>query len=243
MTPQALTERLQAACGSHLKSVVLYGSAAAGDHTGKRSDYNVLIVLDQLGLAELRALAPLVRSWVKAGNLTPLLFTPTHLTRAAEVFPLEIADLKESHHILFGADVVSPLSVHAANLRLQLEHELNGKLLQLRSRYLLTQGHRRQVTELMIRSLSTFLVLCRGALRLYQPTVPAKKLEALGELAKHIPIYTQVFETIAHLKAGQRVAGHDPEELFAEYVRMIELIVDAVAAFLHPGRSERREVP
>jgi len=243
MTPQVLAERLQAACGSHLKSVVLYGSAAAGDHTGKRSDYNVLIVLDQLGLAQLRALAPPVRSWVKAGNVTPLLLTPAHLTRAAELFPLEIADLKDSHHILFGADVVSSLSVHTANLHLQLEHELNGKLMQLRSRYLLTRGNRRHVRELMIRSLSTFLVLCRGALRLYHPTVPAKKLEALGELAKRIPIHTQVFETIAQLKAGQRVAGHDPEELFAEYVRMIELIVDAVAALLHPGLSERREVP
>ena len=242
MTPQALAERLHAECGSHLKSVVLYGSAVAGDHTGKRSDYNVLIVLDQLGPAQLQALAPLVRSWVKAGNLPPLLLTQTRLAQAAELFPLEIADLKDSHRLLFGEDMVSPLSVHTANLRFQLEHELNGKLMQLRSRYLLARGNRRSVTELMIRSLSSFLVLCRGALRLYQPTVPAKKLEALGELAKYIPIHTQVFEAIAQLKAGQRAAGYDPEELFAEYLRMIELVVDAAASVLHASRSERGEV-
>jgi len=238
MTPEALTERLKAVCGAHLRSVILYGSAVAGDHLGKRSDHNILVVLDRLDVEELRALAPVVRPWVKAGNLVPLFFTPEGLATAAAVFPLEIADIKDNHRVLFGEDVVDPLAVHAANLRLELEHELKGKLMKLRAQYLLVQGQPRQMTELMVRSLSTFLVLCRGALRLYQPQVPARKMEALAALARHAPIQTHVFETVGQLKAGKQVARVVPDDLFAEYLRAIESVVEAVDAFLHPRRSQ-----
>lgn len=238
MTPDALTERLKAVGGAHLRSVILYGSAVAGDHLGKRSDHNVLVVLDRLALEELRALAPVVRPWVRAGNLVPLLFTPEGLVTAAAVFPLEIADIKDNHRVLFGEDVVGPLAVHAANLRLELEHELNGKLMKLRAQYLLVQGQPRQVTELMVRSLSTFLVLCRGALRLYQPQVPARKMEALAVLARHVPVPTYVFETIGQLKAGKKVPRVVPDALFAEYLRAVESIVEAVDVLLHPRHSQ-----
>jgi len=233
MTPEVLTEKLKAACGSHLKSVVLFGSAAAGDHTDKQSDYNVLVVLDRLGVEELKALAPATRAWVKRGNPAPLLFTQESLARSTDTFPLEIADIKESHRVLFGEDVPSTLPVNMATLRHELEHEFKGKLMQLRSRYLLSSGKPRQLTQLMIRSLSTFLVLFRGALRLYQAEVPAKKLDALAVLAKYIPIRTQAFETVAQLKSGNRLRSVVPEKLFAEYLQAIESVVNAVDVFLH----------
>ncbi|MBI3292240.1 MAG: hypothetical protein HYZ73_05470 [Elusimicrobia bacterium] len=90
----------------------------------------------------------------------------------------------------------------------------------------------------MVRSLSTFLVLCRGALRLYQPQGPARKLEALAALARHVPIQTHVFETINQLKGGKKVPRVVPDDLFGEYLRAIESIVEAVDALLHPRYSQ-----
>ncbi|MFO0957535.1 MAG: nucleotidyltransferase domain-containing protein [Isosphaeraceae bacterium] len=57
MTPEQLVEQLREALGPALKSVVLYGSAAAGDFVEGRSDYNILVVADPLGLDELGKLA------------------------------------------------------------------------------------------------------------------------------------------------------------------------------------------
>ena len=48
MTLDELVTQLRAAYGARLASVVLYGSAAAGEHIPKRSDYNVLVMLDAL---------------------------------------------------------------------------------------------------------------------------------------------------------------------------------------------------
>ncbi len=238
MTQEQLTEKLKAACGPLLKSVILYGSAAAGDHTGRRSNYNVLVLLSQLGIQELKMLSEVAKGWVKVGNPAPLLLTPEGLKSSADVFPLEIADIKDSHRVLFGQDPVSGLPVRKENLRRQLEHELKGKLIRLRERYLLVAGNPRQVQELLIRSLSSFLVLLRGILRLYQSEVPVRKLEAVRALAKHLPLPTEVFETIDQLKRGKKIPGLDSERLFAEYLQAIESAVSALDKFSGTGLSK-----
>lgn len=238
MTPEALTERLEAACGPALVSVMLYGSAAAGDHAGKRSDYNVLVVVSRLGVEELRVLAPLARTWASAGNPPPLLFTRERLVRSADVFPIEIGDMQACNRILYGDDVVADLTVDPENLRWQLESELKSKLILLRERYLLTGGKRRAITDLLVESLSSLLVLCRASLRLFRTDVPARKLEALRALTAHIPFDPGPFEAIARLKAGETVTGLVPDVLFADYLRNVELLVDAVDDHLHVTEKE-----
>ena len=138
MTLEALTQRLQTVCGENLRSVILYGSSVTGDHAGRRSNYNVLVVLHRLGLDDLKALSPVVRAWVRGGQPAPLLWTQESLRRSADAFPLEIADLQAAHRELYGTDVLDTLPVDAARLRLQLEHELKSRLLALRQHYLLT---------------------------------------------------------------------------------------------------------
>ena len=54
MTLDELVSQLRAAYGTALRSVVLYGSAAAGEHIAKRSDYNVLVIVDALDASRLR---------------------------------------------------------------------------------------------------------------------------------------------------------------------------------------------
>jgi len=233
MTPRELTDRLQRECGPRLRSVVLYGSAAAGDFAGKRSDYNVLVVLDRIGIHELRALTATTHAWVKTGNPPPLLFAADRLARSADVFPIEIADIKASREVLFGVDPVAGITIEDEPLRRQLESELKGKLIALRERYLLTRGKSREVRELLIQSLASLLVLFRAALRLYQADVPASKIEALAALARHIPFDVSPFQTVAQLKQGQKVPGVVPDDLFARYLQTTETVVDAIDEFLH----------
>ena len=43
--------------------VVLFGSAVAGEHRPKTSDYNVLVIVDALPLDRLRAVAAVSKAW------------------------------------------------------------------------------------------------------------------------------------------------------------------------------------
>ena len=236
MTPEKLVEELKQACPAGLKSVVLYGSAAAGDHAGKKSDYNVLVVTEEMGTKTLDALSKTAVKWAQAGNPSPLLFTSERLAQAADVFPIELLDIRECHNILYGENPVQGLEIDTRNLRLQIEHELRGKLIRLRQGYLLTGGKPRAVAGLMVDSLSTFLVLFRAALRLFEETVPQPKFQALEKLAGHLNFDGAVFRTVQELKDGSRkVKEVDPAGLFEAYLQTIECVIDAVDAYLHKG--------
>lgn len=233
MTPEQFVERLKSALPAGLTSVVLYGSAAAGDFVPGKSTYNILVVAHRLGMAELDALSALVAEWTRDGNEPPLLFTADQLKNSADAFPIELADIRQSRTTLFGEDLMAGIECRQDNLRLQLERELKGKLLSLRRHYLQTQGKSDRVTALMTKSLSTFLVLFRAALRLFQPQVPAAKLDALTELAKHISFDPQPFRAVHELTAPGKGSGtscgdRPARALFADYLGAVEKLVDAI---------------
>src|SRR4029079_2057380 len=89
MTPEQLVEQLRRAYGPELRSVVLYGSAAAGEHIPKRSDYNVLVVVDALSLDRLSAAASVARAWSEGGNPAPMTLTMSEWRGAAATLPAE----------------------------------------------------------------------------------------------------------------------------------------------------------
>ncbi len=239
MKPDDLVDKLKKALGSQLKSIVLYGSAAAGDHLGEGSDFNILVALDRLGLDELNALVPISDRWVKAGNPPPLLFTRDRFIQSADVFPIEILDIREAHKILLGEDIIAELDVSKENLRLQLEHELKGKLIQLRAGFLVTKRDSGRIVDLMVDSLSSFLVLARAALRLLQDEVPAQKIDALKRLAEQFHFETQSFETIQRIKEGTlKQRDVDAEQLFSRYLEAIEQMTDRVDSYLREAVVE-----
>ncbi len=236
MTPEKLVEELKQACPEGLKSVILFGSAAAGDRVEKTSDYNVLVVMKDLGLETLNALSKPAAAWAKAGNPAPMLFTEERLAQATDVFPIELLDIRECHKVLHGEDLVAGLEIDTKNLRLEIEHELRGQLIRLRQSYLLTQGKSRAVADLMTQSLSTFLVLFRASLRLFENEVPQKKFAALEKLATHLEFDVSIFQTVQSLKDGSKKAKEVAvEELFRTYLKTIECVIDAVDAYIHKG--------
>ena len=74
--------------GEQLVSIVLYGSAAVGDHSGRFSDINVFCVLNRVTPRELEGAEPILRWWRELGNPSPLLMrsaTGTPIDMAASV--------------------------------------------------------------------------------------------------------------------------------------------------------------
>lgn len=244
MKPEQLVEKLRKVRPLSLKSVILYGSAVTGDFVKKRSDYNVLVIAEHLGVKELRALSSVARRWVKAGNPPPLLFTLERLKQSADVFPIEILDMKAANSVLYGEDVLGRIPVSEENLRLQVESELKGKLIQLREAYLITGGKPRGVVEVLVRSIASFLVLFRAALRLYQTEVPARKLDALAALAQRIPLDPTPFETVEALKEAKlKVKQVNADALFGDFLKTVETVVDAIDSYVQGrGRADEQEI-
>src|SRR6187551_1379921 len=132
MTCEELVTALHEEMGANLQSVVLYGSAAAGDFVPGLSGHDVLIIADRLGASELAALSKTLRSWERSGNPLPQLFTLQELADAADVFPIELLDMQQSRRVLFGFDPLADLKIDMGHYRGQLERELKVRLQLLR---------------------------------------------------------------------------------------------------------------
>lgn len=163
---EELAEELKGAYGDALVSVVLYGSAARGTYHEGVSDLNVLVLLRDTAPATLRRGSPAARRWVSEGNPPPLVMGYEEWRRSADVFPIELSDIRDAHRVLHGRDPFEGVEIDRADLRLQCEHELKGKYIQLRERYLFSAGEPAELGATLKKSLSTFLVLFRAVLRL-----------------------------------------------------------------------------
>lgn len=236
MTPGQFAEEIAHLPGAEVRSVILYGSAAAGDHILKRSDYNILVLLEKLSPATLEAIAPLAQQWMQQGNPAPLLLTVEEMERSVDVFPIEWADIKDHHVLLIGKDMVKDLSVEKGALRSQLERELRTQLIALRSAYLQTARHPGKMLAAMERSGTAVLILLRSVLRLFDEKPPAKKIEALPRLAERLefsPALIEVFSVIQAVKEGRRkLPRAEVAKWFRKYVEAVESITVVVDRFI-----------
>src|SRR5437879_12200172 len=103
-----LVKRLKEFASANLQCVILFGSAARGDFREGHSDLNVVCILHSLSIEELGRLAHVVEWWcVEQKEPAPLFFTKEELMDAANVFAIEMLDMKHGRRVLYGADVVA----------------------------------------------------------------------------------------------------------------------------------------
>ena len=210
MTPDELTTQLQQAFGAELRAVVLYGSAAAGEHIPDRSDYNVLVIVDSLSLDRLEAKGAVTRAWVRAGNPAPLALTTQEWRASADIFPMEYADILERHKVLHGQLPTDGIRVSPNELRHELEHQAMGKLLQLRRGILAAGGEERAQLELLGASLSTIMVLFRATARLHGQAAPTNYEELSDQVAALGGFDATPFRAVVrHVRGGERLSGKE----------------------------------
>src|SRR4026207_1841951 len=159
---KGLLRDLRETHGDNLASVVLYGSAAAGDNIELRSDYNILIALNRITPEDLRQAQAPMREWQRLGHPLPVYFTVEELSDAAAVFPIELHQMAIARFVLYGHDPFEYAKLSDANLRHQAEYELRSKLIQLRRHYIPASISSERLADLMSDSLSSFAALFRA---------------------------------------------------------------------------------
>jgi len=228
-----LVDKLEAAAGTNLKSVVLYGSAASGEFHPKHSDLNVLCVLENLDSAALARLNPAATWWARKGHPVPLIFSGDELRRASDVFAIELLDIKAHHRILWGQDTFASFEIPMNLHRVQVERELRTNLLRLRQRYLAASGNNKGVLGLMTESVSSFASLFRHALLALGAApperLPHRKREIIGSLAKLLDFDASAFYTVLDLREGKLAPGGvDVPSTFRAYLRGVERVTREV---------------
>jgi len=228
-----LLRDLQATHGTNLVSVVLYGSAAAGDHIELRSDYNLLITLNRITPEDLRLAQAPMREWQRLGHPLPVYFTAEELSDAADVFPIEFHQMANARVVLYGRDPFEFVTLSDVNLRHQTEYELRSKLIQLRRMYIPASVSTEKLCDLMSDSLASFAALFRAVLMLYGEEAPVAKPDCVRATARRFGLDPEPFETIFAFRSSDYLPPNEKEanDIFAAYLTQIDRVIQAVDDF------------
>lgn len=229
-----LVEKLKSAADNNLRSIVLYGPSANEDL--KHSDIHILCLLRQIDVPGLARLQAAAKWWMKKGHSTFLVFTLEELQRSADIYAVELLEIKTCRRVLFGEDVFDSFETPAGQYRQQVERELRHSLIRLRQSYVLAAGNHKAVMGLMVKSLSTFGLLFRHALIALGEKAPATNLEAIERLAALLGFSTTSFRDLAGIRKGERKGkDSDARLIFQDYLESITRAVDVIDERLATG--------
>src|ERR1700692_1279940 len=229
-------EKLKAAAGTNLRSMILYGSAAAGDYVSDHSDVNLLCVLADTSFASIQALAPAIEWWAKKKHRAPLLLSAEEVRRSADVFSIEFLDMRRHYRLLWGEDILKSLEIPLRSHRAQLEYELREKTILLRQRLLMVARNEEAKWDLLLRSLPAFGTLFRHVLIALGDAGEGSKREAAAALASKLGIDASVFGELLDMrerKKDKKTVRVD--EIFARNLKLGEQVTAAVDKMLDPA--------
>ncbi len=215
----------------NLVSVILYGSAAAGDFITRESDYNILIVLEKIAPSDLRNAHACMREWNRLGHPVPVYFTREEMKNAADVFPIEFHFMEQARKVLFGEDVLAHVVISDKYLRHQTEFELRSNLVKLRRRYIHASTNAESLANLMVGSLASFSSVFRAVLLMMGKVPPVKKHDIVRETIRELGLQKEAFEKLFEIRKNSVNADLNEtsaNELFTEYLYQIERVIHAV---------------
>jgi hypothetical protein len=146
---------------------------------------------------------------------------------------MEYADLLDRHRVLFGTLPLDGLAVSPSDLRLQVEQQALGKLLQLRQGIMAAGGVAKRQVALLEASLSTLMVVFRAVVRLHGEA-PSTDYEALaaqvGARAGFDPApFTRV---VRHVRGTERLSTDAAEGILAAYLDALGALVAYIDRFV-----------
>ncbi len=238
---QELVTRLQQAGGENLVSIVLYGSAAREDFHEQFSDVNVLVVLRQLQPNSFAALSAVLSWWSGEEKLRPpMIMTLDELRESADVFAIELLDIRRSHKTLFGQDVVTAIDVPMNLHRVEVEHELRTTLLRLRHHLLLSPGNQDELRAVLAKSITSVLTLFRHALIAVGEDPPQSKTQLLERAGQVFGFEVLPLRAILELR-NERSRPENLHELYHAYMSAIQRVAHELDARV--PKSHLQQVP
>jgi hypothetical protein len=234
-----LVARMKEFAAENLESVILYGSAARGDHQEGHSDLNVLCVLRSLSPRELTRVAPVVHWWCKNQNEpAPLFFSADELRSSADVFSIEFLDMQESRRVLFGSDIIAGIDVPMNLHRVQVEHDLRTLLLKLRQHFLLNGHKENELRAAQAKSSSSALALLRHTLIAFGEAPPSSAHDVFARIAALTGADAEAFASAFTLR-DQHAHADDILRNFEKYLNALTVVISALDKII-PKREWQR---
>ena len=224
-----ITEDYRNIFGDDLSSIILYGSGASGHYVPGKSDLNFLVILTDKGMGNLEKAMDAVARGRKSRVAVPIFMTSDYICSSLDAYPIEFLDMKLNHVLVYGEDILEGLEIHSGHLRLQVERELRGKLLHLRTRFLETEGKEKPIRELIRVSLTAFLSSFKALLYLLGHNIPRERRDIITAAAQAVGVDGAVFMKCIAIREGvDKFSRAELMDIFKDYVKVIDQLCQRV---------------
>lgn len=214
---------------NRLSSIILYGSAAVESYNPKTSDINLIVIIENLVSQDLKAAYPVIKKWLKTKNPTPLFMDKQEWFNSLDVYAIECSDIKERHKIIYGENLVTPITIDLKDIRLQCESETKHMLVRLRQAYLVNNRDKRLIKELLIRVSKSTTAIFRAVLRLLNEPVPEDPKEVVKIIAEKLKFDNNVFIDILLFRENKKKFNNrELEENIQKLIDSLEFILNYI---------------
>jgi len=229
---QEFVQLARGAAGENLLSIVLYGSAARGAERHAYSDLNLLCAVKSAGRGDLDRLASVVDWWSRGQRQRPpLVFTVDELRRSADVFAIEMLDMKEARKVLYGEDIIADIAVPTNLHRVQVEHELRTVIQKLRQHYLHDSQDSSLLRSVLVKSWSSAATLLRHSLIAMGEEGTVRGEDLIGRVAAVLKVDAAPLRAVLKLREGGVPAG-SVASVYGDYVGVLERVTERIDACL-----------
>jgi hypothetical protein len=163
-----------------------------------------------------------VARWHRRRVATPLFLTTEYVADSVDTFPLEFLNIKRHYRVVWGKDPLATIEIQQKQLRLQLEREIKGKLLQLRAAYIASKGWKRNLVHLASQSLTTFVSIFQGILYLQGKEIPHQRGDVIKAIEAETGVAAAPFARLLEVKEGKmRLPAKKMKDLMVSYIEAV----------------------
>jgi len=226
---QLAEQPVRAAMGGEFRAAYLTGSVLTQGFDPRRSGVNLLVVARRLDVETLDDVARVVPEPRTEPRVDPLFLTESQIRKSLDSFPIEWIEIQERHLLIEGLDVLGNLEVPRTYLRLQCEHELRAKVVQLRQAYLLGARHPDRLEPVLKASASSFATLFRTLLRLSGESPPADNAHVIERVSDLYHLHAEGLLGAYLVRATERrYRGAELLVLYRKFLAEVERLVNAI---------------
>jgi predicted nucleotidyltransferase len=224
---------LRSLFAENLVSVALYGSAALDGYVPGVSDINVLVVLQDAHIKQVKRAADISRQVRDKHAIEPRFMSLEMIKDASDVLPIAFLDMQEHYILLHGQDVLKDIVIETGNLRSQIEYQLRFTLLRMRSLYLFSSHDQALMTKQLTSSFTNLLHLLKSLFRLQGEKPPTRHENIITRSAERFGLKGGLMMQLLDLKLKRkRFSREQVEALYEGYLDLLEdtsAIVDKLA--------------
>lgn len=216
MSTMILVNDLKNIYAENLVSVVIYGENLDKEQLKGNFKQNIIVILNNLDAFDLKKSILAMKKWEKTKNPLPIIMNENEWFSSADIYPVEYTEIKNNYKILYGKNLVTPITVPKDALRLQCEYEIKNILVRIRQIYLGNSDN----PQFMIKTLEEISLklvrILKVVLSLFDIHVNDDYSEVIHKMTAQIKFDGEIFVEILSAKENKRKIAPQKIEIIVQ---------------------------